>query len=67
MPLTVEEIAERFDISLTAAKVRARELARMSRRATGTLRQLPPGVADFLRDQKRKGFRVTSVDSETKK
>jgi rRNA maturation protein Rpf1 len=30
-------------------------------------RRVPPGVADFLRDQKRKGFRVTSVDLEAKK
>jgi hypothetical protein len=62
MPLTPEEIAERFDISLPAARVRVTELARMQRRATGQLRELPRGVADFLLDQKRKGFRVTSVD-----
>ncbi len=62
--LTPEDIAERFDISLAAATVRAKELARVQRRATGQLRQLPRSVVDFLRDQKRKGFRVTSIDPE---
>jgi hypothetical protein len=61
MTLTPEEIAERFDISLTAARVRAKEFARIQRRATGQLRELPRGVADFLRDQQEKGFRVTSI------
>jgi hypothetical protein len=64
MLLTPEEIAERFDISLAAARVRAKELARMQRRLSGQLRQLPPSVTDFLREQKRKGFHVTSVDLE---
>jgi hypothetical protein len=62
MLLTPEEIADRFDISLSAATVRAKELARIQRRATGQRRQLPQGIANFLRDQHRKGFRVTSVD-----
>jgi hypothetical protein len=64
VPLTPEEIAERFDISLSAAKVRASELARINRRATKQLRQLPGSIAEYLRDQKRKGFRVTNVDIE---
>jgi hypothetical protein len=62
MLLTPEEIAERFDITLPAARARATEFARMQRRLTGKLRQLPPSVANFLREQKRKGFQVTSVD-----
>ena len=61
MSLTPEEIAARFDISLSAAKVRAKELDRLERRATGKLRPLPTSIADFLRDQKRKGFNVTSI------
>ena len=62
MHLTPEQIAERFDISLSAARVRAKELARMQRRRTGELRRLPPSVTDFLRAQKRKGFRVMTLD-----
>jgi hypothetical protein len=64
MPLTPEEIAQRFDISLSAARVRAKEIARMQRRATGQTRQLPQSITDFLREQQRRGFRVTSVDPE---
>jgi len=64
MLLTPEQISARFDISLTAATVRAKELARMHRRATGQLRELPKGVAEFLKEQKRKGFHVTSVKIE---
>jgi hypothetical protein len=64
MPLTPEEIAERFDMSLPAARVRAKELARIQRRANGRLRPLPQSVEDFLRDQQQKGFRVTSVTSK---
>lgn len=61
MPLTPEEIAARFDISLPAAKVRAKELARLHRRTTGEMRMLPNIVVDFLKDQQRKGFRVTRI------
>lgn len=64
MNLSPEEIAERFDISLAAANVRAKELERMRRRSTGQIRQLPPSVVDFLREQKRKGFLVTSLKDE---
>jgi hypothetical protein len=64
MNLTPEEIAKRFDISLPAARVRAKELARIQRRATGQLRELPQGIVDYLRDQQRRGFRVTSVDTK---
>jgi FMN phosphatase YigB (HAD superfamily) len=57
-----EEISKKFDISLPAAKIRAEELARVARVKTGELRPLPPGVLKFLRDQKRKGFRIISLD-----
>jgi hypothetical protein len=59
--MTPEEIAERFDISIAAAKVRAEEIARLKRRQTGQLRQLPPGVEKFLREQKERGFLVRSI------
>ncbi len=60
--ITAEELAKRFDISLSAAKIRASEIARVGRRKTGELRPLPSGVAEFLRNQKKKGFQVKSVD-----
>jgi hypothetical protein len=60
--MTPEEISERFDISISSAKIRVAEIARLSRRQNGKLRQLPSGVAAFLRNQKEKGFRVTSVE-----
>jgi hypothetical protein len=60
--MTAEEISERFDISIASAKIRAAEIARLSRRQSGQLRRLPPGVEDFLRNQKRKGFDVTRVN-----
>jgi hypothetical protein len=60
--MTAEEISERFDISLASARIRAAEIARLSRRESGQLRPLPSGVEDFLRDQKRKGFAVTRVN-----
>lgn len=63
MALTPAEIAKRFDISFAAAEVRAKELARMQRQASGQLRPLPDSVVEFLLAQKRKGFAVTSVDA----
>jgi hypothetical protein len=60
--MTPEEISERFDISMSAARVRAAEIARLGRRQSGKLRPLPAGGADFLRSQKEKGFHVTSVE-----
>lgn len=65
--MTPKEIAQRFDISLPSAKIRAEEIARLSRRQTGELRPLPPGVEEFLRSQKRLGFTVKSVTLEDEK
>lgn len=64
--MTPEEISERFDISISAARVRAAEIARLGRRQSGRLRPLPAGVAEFLRTQKEKGFHVTSIDAPRK-
>jgi hypothetical protein len=64
MLLTPEEIADRFDISLPAARVRAKELARIHRRTNGEMRQLPQNIVDFLKDQQQKGFRVTTLHPE---
>jgi hypothetical protein len=57
--MTPEQIAERFDISISAARIRAEEIKRLSRRATGKLRPLPPGVEKYLLAQRAKGFVVT--------
>ncbi|MEI8275238.1 MAG: hypothetical protein WCG00_04500 [Hyphomicrobiales bacterium] len=62
MSTNAEEIARRFDISLQAAKIRVEELARIERSKTGGLRPLPPGVSEFLKEQKRKGFKVSRAD-----
>jgi Zn-dependent peptidase ImmA (M78 family) len=59
-----EEIVERFFISAEAAEYRWEEVQRAKRRETGTPRALPPVVIDFLREQKRRGHRVTSLDDD---
>jgi hypothetical protein len=62
--MTAEEIADRFDISVRAAKIRLEELERMQRRKEGTTRPLPKSIIDFLRDAKRKGHVVRSLGDE---
>jgi hypothetical protein len=57
-----EELAERFDIGLGAARIRVEEIERMQRRKSGNKRPLPPGVLAFLRDARKKGLKVTSID-----
>lgn len=59
-----EEIAERFYLSDEASMYRWEEVQRFKRRESQTRRQLPPGVIDFLREQKRKGHPVTSLKDE---
>jgi hypothetical protein len=60
--MTPEEISERFDISIPAAKIRMEELERMKRRRLGIKRPLPHGVREFLEDAKRRGYTVKSLD-----
>jgi hypothetical protein len=60
--MTPEEIAERFDISISAAKIRAPELEKIRRIAQGIKRPLPASIIEFLQEAKRKGHRVTSLD-----
>jgi hypothetical protein len=62
--MTVDDVAVRFCLSREAAKIRLEEFARLYRRQNGTRRQLPPGIIDFLAEQKRKGFLVTSLSDE---
>jgi hypothetical protein len=59
-----EEIAERFFLSEEASEYRWQEIERHRRHETGRKRELPPGVVDFLREQKRKGYKVTSLEDE---
>jgi hypothetical protein len=60
-----EELAERFDISITAARIRLEEIQRMGRRKNGTKRPLPAGVLAFLKDAKKRGLPITSLDDGT--
>lgn len=62
--MTHEELAERFDISVTAAQIRLQEIERMQRQKTGTKRPLPRGVVEYLRNAQRKGLRITSLSKE---
>jgi hypothetical protein len=61
---SAEEITERFYLSAEASEYRWEEVQRAKRRESGKPRELPPGVIDFLREQKRKGYTVTSLDDE---
>jgi IrrE N-terminal-like domain len=61
--MTANDIQERFGLSLQAATRRLVEFERMFRRKHGIPRQLPAGIIDFLSEQKRKGYPVTSLDS----
>jgi hypothetical protein len=63
--VTAEDLAERFDIGIGAARIRLEELERMRRRKKGVKRPLPPGVLQFLRDARKKGMVVTSIDDES--
>jgi hypothetical protein len=59
---SVDSIAERFHLSRIAAERRLKEFERIYRSKNGIGRPLPAGIVDFLQAQKRKGYRVTSVD-----
>jgi len=60
--MTAEELADRFDISVTAARIRLQELERAERKRLGISRPLPSSVVKFLKDAKKKGYKVTSID-----
>jgi hypothetical protein len=62
--MTAEELAERFDVSLSAAEIRIKELERLARRKSGTKRPLPPQVRAFLEAAKKAGHRITSLDDD---
>jgi Zn-dependent peptidase ImmA (M78 family) len=62
--MSAEELASRFNLSLTAAKIRKEELERLFRREHNIKRPLPQGVFHFLKDAKSKGFDVKSIGDE---
>ena len=59
--MNADDIQQKFGLSREAATKRLKEYERMFRRKSGTRRELPPGVTDFLLHQKRKGHHVTSI------
>lgn len=59
--MTMADIQKRFHLSEPAAKKRLEEFERIYRRRNGIRRPLPAGVVDFLVEQERKGFKVTSL------
>ncbi|MBX9778687.1 MAG: hypothetical protein K2Y71_30310 [Xanthobacteraceae bacterium] len=62
--MSPEELAKRFDISISAARLRFQELERMKRRKDGIKRPLPAGVVEFLKSAQQRGLRVTSLDND---
>jgi hypothetical protein len=56
--MTAEELAERFDISVGAARIRLDELAKIRRRATGEERPLPQSVIQYLEHAEKNGYRL---------
>jgi hypothetical protein len=61
---TPNQIAQRFKLSQKAAEIRHAEFSRIYRRANNLKRPLPKGVADFLHEQRRRGYVVTSLPPE---
>jgi hypothetical protein len=59
--MSADSIVERFRLSRVAAERRLKEFERMYRRKNGIRRPLPAGIVDFLQEQRRKGYKVTSV------
>jgi Zn-dependent peptidase ImmA (M78 family) len=55
---TAQQIATRFNISLSAANQRIEEFARIYRRLNGLARPLPSSVIDFLQSAQRKGHMI---------
>ena len=56
------EISERFQVSLSAARIRVEEARAMENRKSGGRRQPPREVVEYLNEKKKMGHRVTSID-----
>lgn len=61
-PATVEELISGFGLSNEAAIYRRDEIDQVRRRRAGIARGVPTSIADFLREQKRRGYPVTSIE-----
>ncbi|MDE1973378.1 MAG: ImmA/IrrE family metallo-endopeptidase, partial [Hyphomicrobiales bacterium] len=57
---SAREIHEQFMVSAEAAQIRWEEVERIRRQRAGQNRPLPPNVADFLREAKKRGHRITT-------
>jgi hypothetical protein len=62
--VTAEQLAERFDISISAARIRIEEIEQIRRRKKGLKRPLPLSVLNFLKDAEKKGLRITSLENK---
>jgi IrrE N-terminal-like domain len=61
---SAEHLSELFDVNLRVADIRREQLEKLRRRAADEPRALPPGVFNYLRNAKKKGFDVRSLDRE---
>lgn len=61
---TPAAIANRFGLGPKASSIRCGEFAGIYRRANNLKRPLPKGVSDFLSEQRRRGYLVTSLPPE---
>lgn len=57
---SAREIQEQFMVSAEAAQIRWEEVELIRRQKSGQKRPLPPGVADFLREAKKRGHPITA-------
>jgi hypothetical protein len=62
--VTVEDFIERFGLSRRAAEIRKKDYDQHLRRLAGEDRPLTPTVIDYLRDQKNKGYKVTTLKDQ---
>jgi uncharacterized protein DUF955 len=64
---SARDLAEKFDLSLTASTIRLDALQRMHRRAHGIPRPIPESIYKFLTDAAKSGARVTSLETENRR
>jgi len=62
--ISVEDLSDLFDVNITVARARKVQLERLQRRANNEMRPLPDGVVEFLRQGRRRGYAVPSLDRE---
>lgn|SRR5665213_50800 len=64
---SAEDIADLFDVNISAADIRQKALQKLDRYSRGATRALPSSIVDFLQAAKQKGFKVTSLDEEERR